>query len=183
MTEEPGSRGGVFACVDARLGGPNPRATVEGQRSRRAALFDGIGHRTIKPDPLRLHVLRLQQAHRPQGWLAARRRLAVGVPQTHLPTAAHPRFERLASVNHLRRLVGDDFAAIPEVALVVGQLFGRAGHENLIGGLLCAAPGVAHLPRQSRLDHVDAQWIDAVFATQVFRRGGALRSGSRRKCG
>jgi hypothetical protein len=64
--------------------------------------------------------------------------------------------QRRTAIDHVGRLIGLDPAAIPQIALVAGQFLGRASHENLVGGLLGAAPHIPHLPEETWFDRVDA---------------------------
>ena len=128
-------------------------------------------------DPFRLPLGRIENAHRPKGRLAPIGRLAVLVPHADLPPALRVRRQRLAGILDLNRPIGLDSAGVPEIALVLLEQFGAAGHENLIGRLPLAALVGSHEPIQPRLGHVDAQGVFEIFATQAIdlRRCGIGR--------
>ena len=112
---------------------------------------------------------RRQQAHAPGCGAAPRRRPPRLVPHADLPVAARATGERPAGVLHVQRGIRTHLAAVPQIALIRGQLVRRRRHQHPIGGLyLRALPG-AHDPAQPRSHRVDAQRIDQVLAAQSIR--------------
>ena len=123
----------------------------------------------VETDPLGLPVGSFQQAHRPLRGFAPRRGGALFVPHPHLPEDARAADQRLACVLDVDGIIGRDLAGIPQVSAPGGQRFGGGGGQHLPGGLAHAAcRGVSRgqHPAQARDGHVDALWIDTVFAAQ-----------------
>jgi hypothetical protein len=79
-----------------------------------------------------------------------------------------PGAEFLARVGEVQGLVGDDLAAVPEVALVGGEFLRRRGREDAVGALLGVAPVGGDDPAQRRRLGVDAQRIDQRLDAQAF---------------
>ena len=120
-------------------------------------------------DPLRARPIgRAQHAHRPLPYRAPGRGRAGLIPHPDLPPDGLVRDERLAGVGHLDGPVGGHLAGIPQVAAVGGQQGGRGGRDHLVGALgQTVRGGIDGLqqPVEPRVRGVDAQRIDAVFAT------------------
>ena len=74
-------------------------------------------------------------------------RSVFSVPHADLPVAPLPRFQLLAVIDDVDRLVRGDLAAVPEVAPVRLQGSLAAGGQELVSGL--------PLPPRGRLDHPD----------------------------
>ena len=119
-------------------------------------------------DPAGLPVAGLQQAHLPKSRLAPIAGAAVAVPSPHLPETRLARAERLAAIDHLRRLVGGHLAALPEVALVLLQPLGRGGHQHLVGRLPLGPLLGLDSPAQPWLTGVDAQRVLEIFTAQIL---------------
>ena len=97
-----------------------------------------------------------KQAHRPPGRPAPGRATAVPSPHGHFPKTLHPRLQGFAGVSDKGGLLGGHPAAVPKIALVGGQPFGRRRHQHAIGGLALAPFGRAKLPPEPRLLGLDA---------------------------
>ena len=70
------------------------------------------------------------------------------------------------------------FPAVPQVALVLRELFRRACNENLAGGFPqtpCLGIDRCQRPHQPRLDHVGAHRIGEILAVRGFGFERALR--------
>ncbi len=135
------------------------------------ALLVGACGLGLEPDPARLPVRRVEQAHRPHGGIAPAGRFPVLVPGLDDPVVSLARDERAAGVFHVCRPVRIHPAAVPEVASLVGQGFGRRSDEDPVGRLALAADGrrssrCIHDPTQPRLGRVDPQRVVERLATQ-----------------
>ena len=88
-------------------------------------------------DPLRaVPILRLQQSHAPIGGGAPGGRCFLrAVPYLHFPMAVLFGGKRRPRVGNQGVFFGNDFAGVPYVALIGGELLRRGGDENAIGGL------------------------------------------------
>ncbi len=157
----------------------------------------GIGHRVVRnrpallphvdavcSDPLSGPIVRVEQAHRPQGGLAPGGERSRLVANPRLPVASRARRQRPSRVNDVYRLTGRNFSRVPEVAPVFGERLETAADEHLIRRLPEAASGSipgSQTPTQPRLFHVDAPWILQVLTPQVqdVDRGGRLHRSAR----
>src|SRR6266545_5168279 len=81
-------------------------------------------------DPVGRPVGRVEQAHLPGRGGTPRRRIAVGVPDAHLPPDLFPRAQRLTRIGNPRRLAGRDLAGVPEISRARA-----APGPDLVGGL------------------------------------------------
>ena len=91
----------------------------------------------------------------------------MSVPGPHFPDASHPRSQRLAPVDDVHASVGLHLAAVPEIGPARVELIGRGGNEDLVCGLFLAALIGRERPTESRLDDIDPQRVDQVFASQL----------------
>ena len=126
----------------------------------------------LQPDPLRLPVHGLQQTHGPLGGTAPARRIALVVPDAHLPVTGAQRAEGLPLVGHVDGVRCVDLAAVPEVAVSPLEHLGGGRHHDLVGRLARAAAARVDDPAQPRLGHVYALGIDQVFAAEISDRRG-----------
>jgi hypothetical protein len=89
-----------------------------------------------------------------------------------------------AAIGGADGFIADDFAGVPEVALIVAEKLLGAGHEETVGGVPLAALAGFDDPAQARGGLVYAEGIDAVFAAQIRRgkplAGAGLGNGSHR---
>ena len=138
----------------------------------------------IVADPLPTPVRRLEDSHSPKSRGAPFRGLLLAVsvsrPRLHFPVANHARGERFSLVIDVDAAVGGHLAAVPEIALILGEDFRRRGHENLVSRLPNSSfrfP-VSHFqfPTQPRLCGIDGQRVHTEFAAEVLHLSGLDRN-------
>jgi hypothetical protein len=109
---------------------PNPMRALE-QDVRASGVLDDAG--LVAADPFAVPVGSLQEAHGPLRGSAPVARLAVLVPDLHLPEGHHSGGEGLAGIDHVNRLARIHLAGIPEVAVVDRKGVFCRGNEHAIG--------------------------------------------------
>ena len=82
--------------------------------------------------------------------------------------AVHAGGEGFALIGDFDGLVGSEFAAVPEVALVLLEEGGGRGDEDAVGGLFLGALGGAEGPTESGRVGVDGDGVGEIFAAEVF---------------
>ena len=84
---------------------------------------DRIG--VLRTNPFRLPVRVMQHAHRPSRGLAPAGNCSLRSPRAHLPENLLGRAQFLAGITHMQRFVREDFAAVPQIAVIVREIFLR----------------------------------------------------------
>src|SRR5690606_25945560 len=117
-----------------------------------------------------------------------RGRLIILVPNANRPEGLLGRSDWFPVVADEVRLIGNDFAAVPQVGRErrrIGSQFGTGEDVNLIGGLMLVALRTDHFPREPRLGDINAERIACIFTTefgwaQVCRKSLCSEQGKER---
>ena len=140
---------------------------------------DAHGPLAAQPDPLAVPIRRFQQSHVERSRVAPRADLPLVAPYADFPITRLPAGELLALVLDVHRCIGLDLAAIPQITHVLGELFRRAGHEQLVGLLRRAsAVGLEH-PGQPRLRDVDPERIRRILTRHLTHTRPSLQRSNR----
>ena len=118
-------------------------------------------------NPLRLPVVRIQDAHRPRRRLAPRRDFAIGIPHAHFPENLLRRFQCFAGI---RIWIVSSEATLPlshKSPVFLSSPDRLEAAQDLIRRLPVATPGRLQNPIQTWLRHVHAQGIFPVFTTRM----------------
>ena len=160
------SRRGVQRGAPDRLGKQEGLRQVRAGRQCQAPVFGPARRR--RADPMRPPIGRMQQPHLPCPQRTAQRTASVFVPDLHLPEAARAGSERQAVVTNGDGIARQHFAAVPEIAGVLGQR--SAGWDRPISRYaVCRSPRSVRLqlPTEARADGINSEWAGLVFAGQM----------------
>src|ERR1700722_9981705 len=133
-------------------------------------------------DPFPLPILGRQKRHFPVGDVTVRAGCAILVPGANLPVVTTARGESWTLEQNLVRLVGGNFAGIPDIRLVAAKLIFIACDKNLIGGLLLTSLARGKDPTEMWFQSVDPERVYRGFASWTGDTDLSVRNEDRDNC-